>query len=103
MNLRIASIVLLLSSISVVAAAAKSSANAANSAQPAPAAQQAAPGDRLATVDAGERVFKTNCARCHNPPMSLSPRIAGSVVMHMRVRARLSRRDEDLLLKYLAP
>jgi len=101
MNLRIASIVLLLTSMSVITAAAKSSANSANSSQP--AAQQPASGDRLATVDAGERVFKTNCARCHNPPMSLSPRIAGSIVMHMRVRARLSRRDEDLLLKYLAP
>jgi hypothetical protein len=35
--------------------------------------------------------------------MSLSPRITGTVIMHMRVRARLSKRDEQLLLKYLAP
>jgi len=51
----------------------------------------------------GEEVFKANCARCHMPPMSLSPRITGTVVMHMRARARLSREDEKLLLKYLAP
>ena len=51
----------------------------------------------------GEQVFMTNCSRCHAPPMSLSPRIAGTVLMHMRVRARLSRDDEKLLLKYLAP
>lgn len=51
----------------------------------------------------GEQVFMANCSRCHVPPMSLSPRITGTVIMHMRVRARLSREDELLLLKYLAP
>lgn len=51
----------------------------------------------------GEQVFMTNCSRCHVPPMSLSPKITGTVLMHMRVRARLSRDDEKLLLKYLAP
>ncbi len=51
----------------------------------------------------GERAFQENCSRCHRPPMALSPRITGTVVMHMRVRARLSRKDEELLLKYLAP
>lgn len=51
----------------------------------------------------GEQVFMTNCSRCHVPPMSLPPRITGTVIMHMRVRARLSRDDEKLLLKYLAP
>lgn len=51
----------------------------------------------------GEEVFKANCSRCHMPPMSLSPRTTGTVVMHMRVRARLSREDEKLLLRYLAP
>ena len=51
----------------------------------------------------GEQVFTTNCSRCHAAPMSLSPRITGTVIMHMRVRARLSQQDEQLLLKYLAP
>jgi hypothetical protein len=51
----------------------------------------------------GEEVFKTNCGRCHNPPASLPPRITGTVIMHMRTRAKLSRQDELLLLKYLAP
>lgn len=51
----------------------------------------------------GEEVFKANCGRCHVPPMSLSPRITGTVIMHMRTRARLSRQDEQLLLKYMAP
>ncbi|QNI30747.1 hypothetical protein H7849_16680 [Alloacidobacterium dinghuense] len=51
----------------------------------------------------GEEVFQANCARCHRPPMSISPRTTGTIIMHMRARARLSRQDEQLLLKYLAP
>jgi cytochrome c5 len=56
-----------------------------------------------APADAGEQIFEANCARCHMPPMTLPQRITGTVVMHMRVRARLSRQDEKLLLHYLAP
>jgi cytochrome c5 len=51
----------------------------------------------------GEEVFNNNCLRCHTPPMAISPRITGTIIMHMRTRARLSREDEKLLLKYLAP
>ena len=67
-------------------------------------AQHASPrGPSSTQANAGERVFDANCSRCHAAPMSLSPRITGTVVMHMRTRARLSREDERLLLKYLAP
>jgi cytochrome c5 len=51
---------------------------------------------------AGEKIFQQNCARCHIPPMILNPRITGTVIDHMRVRARLSRKEQKLLLKYLA-
>ncbi|MCU1226244.1 MAG: hypothetical protein JWQ42_4337 [Edaphobacter sp.] len=51
----------------------------------------------------GASVFQQNCSRCHRPPMSVSPRVTGAVIMHMRVRARLSQEDEQLLLKYMAP
>jgi hypothetical protein len=51
----------------------------------------------------GEQVFMDNCSRCHKPPMTISPRITGTIVMHMRVRAKLSRQDEQALLRYLAP
>lgn len=64
---------------------------------PAPAATQKPP------VKTGEQVFNNNCMRCHQPPMGIPPRITGTVIMHMRTRARLSRQDEQLLLKYLAP
>jgi len=51
----------------------------------------------------GEEVFQANCARCHKPPMAISQRVTGTIIMHMRMRARLSRQDEQLLLKYMAP
>jgi len=54
-------------------------------------------------ADRGEAIFMANCARCHNPPSSIPPRITGTIVMHMRVRARLSQADQRALLHYLAP
>jgi cytochrome c5 len=51
----------------------------------------------------GEKLFKTNCGRCHNPPESLSPREVRAVVRHMRVRAVLTDEQERLIVKFLAP
>jgi len=51
----------------------------------------------------GERVFQQNCWRCHNAPEGFSPRISGTIVRHMRVRASLSQHDEQELLKFLNP
>jgi hypothetical protein len=51
----------------------------------------------------GERRFRTNCGRCHNPPEDLSPREVRAVVRQMRVRAILSAEDEKTILEYLAP
>lgn len=51
----------------------------------------------------GERLFEENCGRCHRPPDQISPKVAGSVLRHMRVRAMLSEEDEQKILKYLAP
>jgi len=56
-----------------------------------------------AVANPGERAFQANCARCHNPPEQLTPRITGTVLRHMRVRALLSPQDERDILKYLAP
>lgn len=52
---------------------------------------------------AGEQAFNANCGRCHNAPEQLPPRITGTVLQHMRVRASLSAADEKALLEYLAP
>ncbi|MGB9030852.1 MAG: cytochrome c [Acidobacteriaceae bacterium] len=53
--------------------------------------------------DEGQRVFAQNCSRCHNAPEGFSPRISGSIVRHMRVRANLSEHDEQALLHFLNP
>ena len=51
----------------------------------------------------GEKLFRTNCVRCHNPPENLSPREVRAVVRHMRVRAVLTDEQERLIVKFLAP
>jgi cytochrome c5 len=53
--------------------------------------------------DEGQRVFEQNCSRCHTAPDGFSPRISGTVVRHMRVRASLSQHDEQELLRFLNP
>jgi cytochrome c5 len=51
----------------------------------------------------GEIIFHQRCAGCHNAPEGFSPRISGTVVRHMRVRAGLSQRDEEALLRFFNP
>jgi len=51
----------------------------------------------------GERIFAQHCSRCHTAPDGFSPRISGTVVLHMRVRASLSQHDEQELLHFLNP
>ena len=74
---------------------------------PAPPAakKQAAAKSTTAAQDQkeGERRFRANCGRCHNPPESISPTEVTAVLRHMRVRAMLSAEDEELIRKYLAP
>lgn len=53
--------------------------------------------------DVGQRKFDANCSRCHSAPEQLSPRLTGTVVRHMRVRANLSAQDERDILRFLAP
>jgi cytochrome c5 len=53
--------------------------------------------------DEGQRIFEQNCSRCHNAPDGFSPRITGTVLRHMRVRASLSQHDEQELLRFMNP
>ncbi len=53
--------------------------------------------------DEGERIFQQNCSRCHNAPEGFPPRISGTIVRHMRVRASLSKHDEEQLLHFFNP
>jgi cytochrome c5 len=68
---------------------------------------QAKPAQARKVVDPNdnppERAFQAHCSRCHYAPETLSPRITGTVVRHMRVRANLSAEDERLILSYLNP
>jgi mono/diheme cytochrome c family protein len=89
--------VFLLGSLVAWAQAASSPKNAGQA--PSPSAQHTMP----TANDRGERAFRANCSRCHNPPEQLSPRITGTVLRHMRVRALLSPQDERDILKYLTP
>ncbi len=73
-------------------------------AQATPAAKKTkAAGKPPTHQDPAERAFQANCSRCHNAPETLSPRITGTVVRHMRVRANLSAEEERLILSYLNP
>lgn len=54
-------------------------------------------------ADAGEQAFQANCSRCHYAPEQLPPQITGTVIRHMRVRANLSAKDEQLILHFLNP
>ena len=56
-----------------------------------------------ATERAGELKFKQNCSRCHEAPQGFSPRISGTILRHMRVRASLSEADEKEILRFLNP
>jgi cytochrome c5 len=88
----------------VASAACLATAIGAASGQVPPAAEKDSQQKSAVPVaSAGEKVFMANCARCHTPPMTLRPSVTGTVVAHMRVRARLSRKDEKSLLQYLAP
>src|ERR1700723_78428 len=51
----------------------------------------------------GAVIFEQNCSRCHNAPEGFSPRISGTIVRHMRVRASLSEHDAEELLRFLNP
>ena len=72
---------------------------ASNQAPPAQSTQTSPSGDS----GRGERVFKQNCSRCHDAPQGFSPRISGTIVRHMRIRASLSEPDEIAILHYLNP
>ncbi len=51
----------------------------------------------------GQRVFAEHCSTCHNTPEGFSPRIAGTITRHMRVRANLSFEEERAVLQFLNP
>ena len=53
--------------------------------------------------DDGEQVFKQHCSRCHAAPDGFPSRISGTIALHMRVRASLSEREMQALLRFFNP
>ena len=51
----------------------------------------------------GQRVFRQNCARCHDAPQGFPPSVSGTILRHMRVRASLSAQDEKALIEFMNP
>ena len=49
----------------------------------------------------GEQRFRTNCGRCHQAPHKFPPRMMGTIVRHMRVRAMLTDEDMKSILAYM--
>ncbi len=50
----------------------------------------------------GEKRFHANCGRCHAVPQKFPPRMMGTVLRHMRVRAMITKQDERLILFYMS-
>lgn len=49
----------------------------------------------------GEKRFRANCGRCHAAPQKFPPRMMGTIVRHMRVRATITDEDMRLVLFYM--
>ena len=49
----------------------------------------------------GEKRYRINCERCHQPPRKFSPRVMSMVVRHMRVRGMLTEEDMKYVLYYM--
>ena len=75
-----------------------------NSAGPHDAALPRASGnvaeERAARLE-GEKRFRTNCGRCHQPPHKFPPRIMATAIRHMRVRAMITDEDMRYILRYM--
>jgi mono/diheme cytochrome c family protein len=56
--------------------------------------------ERMARLE-GEKRFRANCGRCHQPPHKFPPRVMASAIRHMRVRAMITDEDMRLILKYM--
>jgi cytochrome c5 len=49
----------------------------------------------------GEKRYRANCGRCHQPPLKLPPRAMATTIRHMRVRALLTDEDVKYIVHYM--
>lgn len=64
------------------------------------ASSQSAQHDQDSRIE-GEKRFHSNCSRCHAAPPKFPPRMMGTIVRHMRVRAMLTDDDMRYILRYM--
>lgn len=57
------------------------------------------PGDQW--MIEGEKRYRANCGRCHQPPHKLPPRAMSMAIRHMRVRGMLTEDDMKYVLYYM--
>jgi len=58
------------------------------------------PSNAAARIE-GEKSFKANCSRCHMAPNKFPPRMAATIIRHMRVRASITVEDARVILDYM--
>jgi cytochrome c5 len=78
-----------------------SSAGSAPAKKDASAVPVVEPSDAQAMRVQGEQRFRANCGRCHAAPQKFPPRMMGTVLRHMRVRALITAEDARLVLFYM--
>jgi len=98
MNMRHAILVILLLSFAVYGTA-RSCREGSESTRP-PVIQARADSDALRVE--GEKRFRANCGRCHAAPHKFPPRMMGTIVRHMRVRATITDEDMQYILFYMS-
>lgn len=49
----------------------------------------------------GEKRYRANCGRCHQPPHKFAPRVMAMAIRHMRVRGMLTEDDMKYVLYYM--
>jgi mono/diheme cytochrome c family protein len=49
----------------------------------------------------GEKRYRANCGRCHQPPHKFPPRAMAMAIRHMRVRGMLTDDDMKYVLYYM--
>ncbi len=49
----------------------------------------------------GEKRYRANCGRCHQPPHKFPPRAMSMAIRHMRVRGMLTEDDMKYVLYYM--
>jgi len=98
-KLKVSTAALLLMVMVVALASAKTRDSKDEAAKPA-ATSQSAQHDQDMRFE-GEKRFHSNCSRCHAAPPKFPPRMMGTIVRHMRVRAMLTDDDMRYILRYM--